>query len=490
MVNKFHPTPAVFPLEFFQITWLPISMNPSQAEIVAALSQIVGADKVKTDNESLSIYGKDWTRVYEPKPSVIVFPTSIEHVQAIVLYANEHKLALVPSGGRTGLSGGAMATAGEIVVAFDKMNKILDFDPVDRQVVCQPGLVTEALQNFAEEQQLFYPVDFASSGSSQIGGNVATNAGGIKVIKYGLTRDWVVGMKVVTGSGQLLELNKGLIKNATGYDLRHLFIGSEGTLGFIVELNIKLATPPQGPMVLVLAVDAMESAMHVLRSFQAKLPLTAFEFFSEKALAHVIAEKGLQRPCETVGEFYALIEFENISEQTLEDAMAAFESCMEQGWALDGTLSQTSAQARDLWRLREDISETIAQFTPYKNDISVKVSQVPAFLREVDEIVTKQYPDFEIIWFGHIGDGNVHLNILKPEGLDKALFFKQCSEVSVDIFECVQRFGGSVSAEHGVGLLKKPFLHYSRNPEELAYLKAIKQIFDPNGLMNPGKIFD
>ena len=294
MVNKIHPTPAVFPLEFFQITWLPNSMNPSQAEIVAALSQIVGADKVKTDNESLSIYGKDWTRVYEPKPSVIVFPISIEHVQAIVLYANEHKLALVPSGGRTGLSGGAMATAGEIVLAFDKMNKILDFDPVDRQVVCQPGLVTEALQNFAEEQQLFYPVDFASSGSRQIGGNVATNAGGIKVIKYGLTRDWVVGMKVVTGSGQLLELNKGLIKNATGYDLRHLFIGSEGTLGFIVELNIKLATPPQDPMVLVLAVDAMESAMHVLRSFQAKLPLTAFEFFSEKALAHVIAEKGLQ----------------------------------------------------------------------------------------------------------------------------------------------------------------------------------------------------
>tara|TARA_R100001377_G_scaffold48509_1_gene28002 strand:+ start:54 stop:782 length:729 start_codon:yes stop_codon:yes gene_type:complete len=234
----------------------------------------------------------------------------------------------------------------------------------------------------------------------------------------------------------------------------------------------------------------MESAMHVLRSFQAKLPLTAFEFFSEKALAHVIAEKGLQRPCETVGEFYALIEFENVSEQTLEDAMAAFESCMEQGWALDGTLSQTSAQARDLWRLREDISETIARFTPYKNDISVKVSKLPAFLHEVDEIVTRQYPDFEIIWFGHIGDGNVHLNILKPEGLDKALFFEQCSAVSVDIFECVQRFGGSVSAEHGVGLLKKPFLHYSRNPQEIAYLKAIKQIFDPNGLMNPGKIFD
>lgn len=465
-------------------------MKPAHAEILEALIAIVGEDRVKTDSESLISYGKDWTRAYEPNPAVVVFPVSIDHVQAVVRLANQQRYALVPSGGRTGLSGGAVAMQGEIVVSFDKMNKILSFDPVDRQVVCQPGLVTEALQNFAEEQQLFYPVDFASSGSSQIGGNVATNAGGIKVIKYGLTRDWVVGMKVVTGSGELLDLNKGLIKNATGYDLRHLFIGSEGTLGFIVELTLKLTSPPQDPTVLVLAVATMESAMQVLQSFQAKLPLTAFEFFSEKALAHVIAEKGLQRPCETVGEFYALIEFENIGELTLDQAMAAFEDCVEQGWALDGTLSQSSAQARDLWRLREDISETISRFTPYKNDVSVKVSQVPAFLREVDAIVSARYPDFEIIWFGHIGDGNLHLNILKPDALDKSLFFKQCAEVSVEIFSCVQRFGGSISAEHGVGLLKKPFLHYSRSEPEIAYMKALKNIFDPKGLMNPGKIFD
>ena len=465
-------------------------MNPVHADILERLSELLGADRVKTDSDSLSMYGKDWTRANDPRPTAIVFPACIDEVQAIVRLANEYQCALVPSGGRTGLSGGAVACQGEIVVSFDRMNKILDFDPVDRQVICQPGVVTEVLQNFAEEQQLFYPVDFASSGSSQIGGNVATNAGGIKVIRYGLTRDWVVGMKVVTGSGELLDLNHGLIKNATGYDLRHLFIGSEGTLGLIVELTLKLTTPPKDPMVLVLAVDAMESAMDVLRSFQTRLPLTAFEFFSEKALRHVLAEKGLQRPCETVGEFYALIEFENVSEQTLDQAMEAFEYCMEQGWALDGTLSQSTAQARDLWRLREDISETIARFTPYKNDISVRVSRVPAFLREVDAIVSSRYPDFEIIWFGHIGDGNVHLNILKPDALDKAVFFKQCAEVSVEIFECVERFGGSVSAEHGVGLLKKPFLHYSRSAGEIAFMKALKQVFDPRGVMNPGKIFD
>jgi len=465
-------------------------MRSSPEEMVAALTQIVGADKVLFDKDSLAFYGKDWTKVHEPRPSVIVFPSTIEHVQAIVRHANEHGLALVPSGGRTGLSGGAVAANGEIVVAFDKMNRILDFDATDRQVVCQPGVVTEQLQNFAEENHLFYPVDFASSGSSQIGGNVATNAGGIKVIKYGLTRDWVVGMKVVTGEGTLLDLNKGLVKNATGYDLRHLFIGSEGTLGFVVELTLKLATPPRDPTVLVLAVDSMESAMQVLQTFQARLPLMAFEFFSEKALRHVIEEKGLQRPCDTVGEFYALIEFENAAEQSLDQAMEAFELCVEHGWALDGTISQNSSQARELWRLREDISETISRFTPYKNDISVKVSKVPAFLREVDEIVTRQYPDFEIIWFGHIGDGNVHLNILKPDALDKAVFFAQCAQVSLDIFACVQRFGGSISAEHGVGLLKKPFLSYSRDAAEIAYMHAMKRVFDPKGIMNPGKIFD
>lgn len=465
-------------------------MSLSQQELLAALAEIVGKERVKTDQESLEIYGKDWTRIRDPKPSAIVFPGSAEQVQALVRLANAEQIALVPSGGRTGLSGGAVAADAEVVIAFDRMNRILDFSPVDRQVVCQPGLVTEQLQDFAEENGLFYPVDFASSGSSQIGGNVATNAGGIKVIRYGLTRDWVMGMKVVTGSGELLDLNRGLVKNATGYDLRHLFIGSEGTLGFIVELTIGLARPPQDPTVLVLAVEDMEATMEVLKAFQEKMEINAFEFFSEKAMEHVIAEKGLQRPFETVGNYYALIEFENRGEQVLETAMAVFEHCVESGWALDGAMSQSIDQAKTLWRLREDISETISRFTPYKNDISVRVSQVPAFLSAVDALVTERYPDFEIIWFGHIGDGNVHLNILKPDALPKEDFFEQCGEVSKEVFAIVQAYGGSISAEHGVGLLKKPYLAYSRTGEEIALMKSLKQVFDPANIMNPGKIFD
>jgi glycolate oxidase subunit GlcD len=465
-------------------------MSLSQQALEAALAGVVGAERVKTDKDSCQTFGKDWTKVYEPKPSAIVFPGNAAEVQALVKLANQHGFALVPSGGRTGLSGGAVASAGEVVVAFDRMNRILDFNPIDRQVVCEPGVVTEQLQQFAEDNGLYYPVDFASSGSSQIGGNVATNAGGIKVIRYGLTRDWVMGMKVVTGSGELLELNHGLVKNATGYDLRHLFVGSEGTLGFIVELTMGLATQPQDPTVLVLAVEDMDAAMHVLQTFQSALDIMAFEFFSEKALRHVMAEKGLQRPFDTVGNFYALIEFENTGESVMDTAMAAFERCMESGWALDGTMSQNMTQAKTLWRLREDISETISRFTPYKNDISVQVSKVPSFLKEVDAIVNDRYPDFEIIWFGHIGDGNVHLNILKPDNVPKEEFFKRCNKVSYGIFDAVKKYRGSISAEHGVGLLKKPYLQYSRSESEIAVMRSLKKVFDPNNIMNPGKIFD
>ena len=465
-------------------------MSTETSGVLAALSEIVGEDWVKTDPADLQTYGADWTRQFPVAPSVIVMPKTVAEVQAVVELANEIPFKLVPSGGRTGLSGGAVATDGEVVLVLDRMNQILDFNAADRQVTCEAGVVTEQLQQFAESQGLFYPVDFASSGSSQLGGNVATNAGGIKVIRYGMTRSWVTGMKVVTGRGDLLDLNRGLTKNATGYDFRHLFIGSEGTLGIVVELTMALSAPPQDPAVLILGVEDMTQTMPVLEAFQNRLSLTAFEFFSEQALQHVIAEKNLARPFETASNFYALIEFEQRGEEDLEAAMALFEHCLEQGWIVDGTISQSLTQAESLWRLREDISETIAQFTPYKNDIAVRVSAVPQFLKDVDSLVREQYPEFEIIWFGHIGDGNVHLNILKPENLESQLFFEQCGSVSNQVFSLVQQYGGSVSAEHGVGLLKKPYLNYSRDPQEIEYMRLIKQAFDPNGVLNPGKVFD
>src|SRR5690554_3276675 len=467
-------------------------MNSEQ--IIAALKELVAtgdsAGKVLTDPAELENYGKDWTRIFPPAPLAIVLPKTTEQVQALVRFANETGVALVPSGGRTGLSAGVVAANGEVVVSFDNMNQILEFNENDRTVRCQAGVVTEQLQNFAEEHNLYYPVDFASAGSSQLGGNISTNAGGIKVIRYGMSRDWVAGLKVVTGKGDILDLNKDLAKNNTGYDLRHLFIGAEGTLGFITEATMKLTRKPKNLTVLVLGLNDLANTMDVLQTFQKKIDLTAYEFFSHQAMGHVLAHGQVQAPFETETPYYALLEFEATSDQVMDDAMSLFEQCVENGWVPDGVISQSETQAHNLWQLRERISESIAPRTPYKNDISVVVSKVPGFLQEIDELVTEHYPDFEIIWFGHIGDGNLHLNILKPEDMAKEDFFEKCQQVNKWVFEIVEKYQGSVSAEHGVGMTKKPYLQYTRSEAEIAYLRGIKQVFDPNGIINPGKIFD
>ncbi|MCZ6852564.1 MAG: FAD-binding oxidoreductase [Gammaproteobacteria bacterium] len=450
-----------------------------------SLDRLFSAPQIKRDADALLKWGCDWTRSFPVAPSAVVFPETIEEVQALVALANVEGLQLVPSGGRTGLSGGAVASHGEVVVSFDRMNRILGFAPADRLVTCQAGVVTQTLQEFAERQGYFYPVDFASSGSSQLGGNIATNAGGIRVIRYGMTRSWIAGLTVVTGTGDLLDCNQGLVKNATGYDLRHLFIGSEGTLGFIVEAQVRLARIPEPQQVMVLGFEKFPDIIKVLSHFQAHIELSAFEFFSELALQKVTAHRELQRPLTASSPFYALLEFDA---SAVADATTAFEHTVSEGWVTDGVLSQSDAQSASLWQLREGISESLAPFSPYKNDLSVRISEMPEFLDVVDELMRASYPDFEVVWYGHIGDGNLHLNILKPDDLSIDEFYGRCHEISPSLFELVRARRGSISAEHGVGLLKKEFLEYSRSPAELTIMRALKSVLDPNRIMNPGKL--
>lgn len=445
-------------------------------------------DQIKTDEESLQYWGKDWTTYFDIKASAILFPRTSADVVRIVTWARKNKIALVPSGGRTGLSGSAVASQGEVVVSFDQMNKIKDFSPVDQTVVIEPGVVTEALQEFAHKQGLFYPVDFAATGSSQMGGNISTNAGGIKVVRYGLTRDWIAGLKVITGTGELLELNNGLVKNATGYDLRHLFIGAEGTLGFIVEATIRLAPAPPPMKVLVMAVPELDSVMKIFAEFKTKTSLVAFEMFSDKALSKVLENTGLPAPLETQSSFYVLAEVETRTEHDEEHALGVFEKCLEAGWVVDGVISQSEVQAATFWRYREDISESLAKYSPYKNDIAVTISKVPAFMEDLDKILVAAYPTWEVVWFGHIGDGNLHINILRPPGLSKEDFVKECRKVDVMVFEAVKKNQGSISAEHGVGLTKKSFLNYTRSEAEISFMRGIKKVFDPDNIMNPGKV--
>ena len=471
------------------IVFVEFSVAGSSIDIIRELSAVLTPEQVAVDPASLETYGQDWTRFTPPAPTAIVFPRDTADVVAVVECARRCQFALVPSGGRTGLSGGACAANGEVVVSMDKMNAISPVNLTDRTVTVGAGAITQNVQQAARDADLFYPVDFASSGSSQIGGNIATNAGGINVIRYGMTREWVAGLTVVTGKGEVLELNKGLMKNNTGLDFRHLFIGSEGILGFITEATLKLTAPPKDPTVLVLGLSDMSAIMTVLDRIQSTTPLLAYEFFSELAVSKVVDHAGVARPFETRTPFYALVEFERENDLTDAQVFEAVEQCMEEGWVIDAVMSQSVAQARALWRLREDISETISKWTPYKNDISSTVSKVPELLAAVDEVVHKNYPDWEVVWYGHIGDGNLHLNILKPEDLQIEEFKARCSVVSTDIFDAIKTLGGSVSAEHGVGTLKAPYLGYSKSDSEIDAMRAIKAIFDPDGILNPGKVF-
>lgn len=444
---------------------------------------------LKTDPADLDHYGRDWTRRWTPSPLAIAFPASNAEVQAVVRWARDAGVALVPSGGRTGLSGGAVAADGELVLSLERMQRVLDFDPVDRTLTVQAGIALEAVQEAARGHGLVYPVDFAARGSCSIGGNIATNAGGIRVLRYGNTREWVAGLKLVTGAGELLDLNRGLVKNSSGYDLRHLAIGAEGTLGVVVEATLRLTDPPPDTSVMLLALPSFEGLMRVFAELRARLGLEAFEFFTDRALHHVVAH-GAQAPFADAYPYYVVAEFASGGEAQEVAVLSAFEHCTDQGWVADGVISQGSAQAAQLWRLREGITESLAAHTPYKNDVSVRVSAMPAFLADAQALLAREYPAFDVVWFGHIGDGNLHINVLKPADMEGDAFVAECGRVTELLAATLARHGGSISAEHGIGLAKKPWLSSTRSEAEIALMRGIKRVLDPDGIMNPGKVFD
>jgi len=460
-----------------------MSPNP-----LAELLQRLPALRVLTEPGDLEHYGRDWTRRWTPAPLAIALPANIDEVQAIVRWANELNVALVPSGGRTGLSGGAVAANGELVLSLERMNRVLDFNAVDRTLTVQPGITLQAVHDASAEHGLLYPVDFAARGSCSIGGNIATNAGGIRVIRYGNTREWIASLKVVAGNGELLEFNRGLIKNSSGYDFRQLMIGSEGTLGIVVEATLKLTDRPLPSQVMLLALPDMDALMQVFALFRAQLSLQAFEFFTDRALHHVLAH-GAQRAITGEHPYYVVTEFDAVDEKTQELALATFEQAVEKGWVSDGVLAQSDAQAAALWRLREGITESLAPHRPYKNDVSVKVSAVPAFLHEMQALLAHEYPHIEVVWFGHIGDGNLHINVLRPDELDETAFIAQCEHVTKLLAATLKNHGGSISAEHGIGLVKRAYLESTRDAAEILLMKGVRKVFDPRGILNPGKLF-
>lgn len=452
------------------------------------LQQACPGLELSLDPAVLQSHGRDWTRFRTAAPAAVAFPRNSGQVCSLVTAAASAGIPLVPSGGRTGLSGGAVAASGEVVVSFDRMRRVLEFNPSDRSLTVEAGVVTARVQELAREKGLYYPVSFASEGSSQIGGNIATNAGGIRVLRYGTTRDRVTGLKVVTGQGRELELNRGLVKNASGYDLRHLFIGSEGTLGLVVEATLKLESEPPPSRVMLLGMPGMDALMNVFNLLRTALGLSAFEFFTDRALAHVCDAQGLPQPLSSGSPVYVVAEFDCAGPEQEEDALEAFNQGLAEGWLADGVISRDSRQAAALWRYREGISESISHFPPYKNDLSVRISKVAEFLQRMDRLVGELCPGYEVVWYGHIGDGNLHLNILKPPGESITEFEARSHSISDASYALTAELGGSISAEHGIGLLKQPWLNRVRSEGEIELMKGLKKVFDPAGIFNPGKL--
>ncbi|WP_058835852.1 FAD-binding oxidoreductase [Luteimonas abyssi] len=454
-----------------------------------SLRQAVPGLRLSAEPGDLEHYGRDWTRRWTPAPLAIAWPEDIAQVQAVVRWAHEARVALVPSGGRTGLSGGAVAANGELVVSLERMNRVLGFDPVDRTLTVQPGIALQAVHEAAAAHGLVYPVDFGARGSCSIGGNIATNAGGIRVIRYGNTREWIAGLTLVTGTGERIEAGRALVKNSSGYDLRHLAIGAEGTLGIVVEAVLRLTDPPPPAQTMLLALPSFEVLMQVFDAFRARLRLQAFEFLTDLGLAHVVAHGGTD-PFDIRHPYYVVVEFDAVDEAQQAAGLAAFEQCAEAGWIVDGVIAQSQAQSEQLWRLREGITEAVARYRPYKNDVSVRIGAMPAFLAAAQALLGEAYPDFEVVWFGHIGDGNLHINVLQPDGLDDDTFMRQCAHVTELLAGLLREHGGSISAEHGIGLVKKPYLDSTRSAAEIALMRGIRTAFDPAGILNPGKVFD
>ena len=441
--------------------------------------------------EELDNYGRDWTKVYPPDPFIICFPTSTDEVSRLIKLCHDHEMPVVPSGGRTGLAGGAVAAHKEVVISLEKMRKIGKVDLLAHTLHCDAGVVTKAVHEHCEPLGLTWPVEFAATGSSTVGGNISTNAGGVKVIRYGLTRNWVLGLTVVLMSGEILRLNGSLEKNNTGIDLRQLFIGTEGILGMITEVILKLAPLPKPSDVFFLALQDLTQVFSLFKAArESGFQINAFECLSQECLQVVQHHRHLAKPFADPHPYFVLLEVERPEQAEAKEALEAWlAQLFENGLVQDALLAQNKKEAENLWAMREGISESLAATgLLHKHDISLPIHRLQAFIETWEKDLKTNYPGLKPYIFGHIGDGNLHVNLMKPDLMETAEFRQLCALADEQMFTWIQEFEGSVSAEHGIGLLKKHLLHFSRTEVQIDLMRGMKNVFDPKNLLNPGKI--
>ena len=467
-----------------------MTSTPRSPDLIETLAGIVGAGHVLSAPADTAPFVTDWRGRYRGAARCVVRPANTGEVVAVVKACAAAGVPMVPQGGNTSLCGAATPdeSGGAVVISLSRLNRILAVDPENSTISVEAGCPLAEVQAAARAVDRLFPLALASEGSCQIGGNLSTNAGGVQVLRYGNTRELTLGLEVVLANGEIWNGLRGLRKDNTGYDLKHVFIGAEGTLGIITAAVLKLFPLPKTQTTCWLSLPDAAAAVNLINRaksvFDARL--TAFELVSETALGLVLQHiPQTQRPV-APAPWYVLAEFSDTAPADVEHWLA---DCLDGGLLSDGVIAQSATQAGRLWSLRENISEAQKiEGISIKHDIAVPVSRIPDFLAAADAALLAGWPGIRIVAFGHVGDGNLHYNLSKPAAGDNAAFIASQPAVNAVVHDIVHALNGSISAEHGLGQLKREEILRYKSATEMALMRAIKQALDPLGLMNPGKV--
>ena len=472
-------------------------MTSLQNDVVAQLEQAIGAGQVMATAEDMAPWLSDWRGLYKGNAQAVLRPRDTAQVAAALAICHATGTPVVPRGGNTGLCGAATpdANPNNVVISLDRMNAIRSVDAIANTMVAEAGCILSDLHDAAAQAGRLLPLSLAAQGSCQLGGNLATNAGGVNVVRYGMTRELVLGLEAVLPTGEIWHGLRTLRKDNTGYDLKQLFIGSEGTLGIITAAAVRLFAPTPERAVVIAAVESPQKALQLFELLYAMCGsrLQAFEYFTDECVGLVLQHAhGVRKPFPDAYPGYVLLELADTGDaQALEALMEkAITAAIEQEVCVDAILSASLSQVEEFWKLREEISEAQRADGPHlKHDISLPIEAIPQFMAETEAKIAQAHPGLRLFVFGHFGDGNLHYNISRPEGTAANYFAENGTAVTDLVLDEVMKFGGSISAEHGIGQLKREHFLHTKAALDLRLMRGIKNVFDPKGIMNPGKVF-
>jgi D-lactate dehydrogenase (cytochrome) len=465
---------------------------PLSPELIARFRSIVGDKYAVTDATDIASYVTEERNLFHGHSPLVLRPGSTVEVSAICKLASEHRIALVPQGGNTGLVGGQTPHHGEVVISMRRMDKIRDVDTASNTMTCEAGVILQNAQQRAADADRLFPLSLGAEGSCTIGGNLSTNAGGTAALAYGVAREMALGLEVVLADGRILNGLSKLKKDNTGYDLRNIFIGAEGTLGIITAATLKLFPKPRAVETAFAGLKSPADALKLLEISQneAAGSLTSFELLADIAVDFSVRHGiDVRTPLEGKHPWYVLMELSSPRDDARATLEAILARGMEDGIVDDAVIAASLSQRGGFWKLRDEMSAAQKpEGGSIKHDVSVPVAAVPAFIAEANAAVVKLIPGARPVPFGHLGDGNIHYNVSQPVGADTADFLARWHEVNAAVFAIVLRMGGSISAEHGIGVLKRDELPEIKDKVAIELMRGIKAMLDPLGIMNPGKV--